>query len=98
MGWGDSAQAELEATPQYQKLMKAFRLFDKNGDGNIDASELRDLLLRANPDADPTKGDPLTEDDCQTIINSFDDDGNGVLSIEELVAAWSVIGGANADL
>ena len=33
MGWGDAEQAQLESSPQYIKLMKAFRLFDKNGDG-----------------------------------------------------------------
>jgi len=98
MGWSDSAQEELECSPLYIKLVKAFRVFDKNGDGFIDAAELRDLLLRVNPDADPTKGDGLTEDDCATIIASFDDNGDGKLAIEELCAAWSVIGGTDAKL
>ena len=98
MGWGDSQQAELEANPNYVRLMKAFRLFDKNGDGLIDAAELKDLLLRANPKADPTPQNKLTEEDCQVIISSFDENGDGKLDIEELVAAWSTIGGSDEDL
>ena len=98
MGWGDSEQIALEQNPQYIKLMKAFRLFDKNGDGFIDAGELRDLLMRVNPDADPTKDSSFTEEDAAAIISAFDDNGDGKLSIEELVAAWSTIGGSDASL
>ena len=90
MPWADAVQHELEANPQYNKLLRAFRLFDKNGDGFMDAAELRDLLQRVNPSADPTKGDPLTEADCAAIISSFDDNGDGLLSVEELLCiAWS---------
>ena len=96
MPWADAVQHELEANPQYNKLLRAFRLFDKNGDGFMDAAELRDLLQRVNPSADPTKGDGrLTVEDAQTLISSFDDNGDGKLSIEELCAAWAVIGGAD---
>lgn len=96
MGWGDSQQADLEANPNYVRLMKAFRLFDKNGDGFIDAAELKDLLLRVNPKAHSTN--KLTEEDCRVIIKSFDENGDGKLDIEELVAAWSTIGGSDEDL
>ena len=98
MPWADAVQHELEANPQYNKLLRAFRLFDKNGDGFMDAAELRDLLQRVNPSADPTKGDPLTEADCAAIISSFDDNGDGHLSVEELCAAWSTIGGHSTAL
>ena len=54
--------------------------------------------MRANPDADPTKDNHFTEEDAQAIISAFDDNGDGVLSIEELVAAWSTIGGSNEKL
>ena len=90
MPWADAVQHELEANPQYNKLLRAFRLFDKNGDGFMDAAELRDLLQRVNPSADPTKGDPLTEADCAAIISSFDDNGDGQVNINdtlELLAA-----------
>lgn len=99
MGWGDAEQAQLESSPQYIKLMKAFRLFDKNGDGFIDAKELLDLLTRMTPNADPNgDGKSMTIQDAEWIINSFDDNGDGKLSIEELVAAWSTIGGSDEAL
>lgn len=98
MGWGDAAQAELESSPLYIKLLKAFRVFDKNKDGFIDAEELRELLTRVNPSADPTPDGKLTTEDAQTIISSFDDNGDGKLSIEELCAAWAVVGGSDQAL
>lgn len=92
MGWG----ADISEHPQYIALMKAFRLFDKNKDGFIDGAELRELLTRGgNSD---TKGSAMTEDDCTALISSFDDNGDGKLSIEELVAAWVTIGGGDEDL
>lgn len=92
MGWG----ADISEHPQYVALMKAFRLFDKNKDGFIDAGELRELLSRGgNTD---TKGSAMSDGDVQALISSFDDNGDGKLSIEELVAAWVTIGGGDEDL
>ena len=57
---------------------------DKNKDGFIDGAELRELLTRGgNSD---TKGSAMTEDDCTALISSFDDNGDGKLSIEEVRA------------
>ena len=59
--------------------------FDKNKDGFIDAGELRELLSRGgNTD---TKGSAMSEGDVQAMISSFDDNGDGKLSIEEVRAA-----------
>ena len=98
MGWGESEQEALESSPLYIKLQKAFRVFDKNGDGFIDATELKDMLLRVNPNADPTADGVFTVEDAQTLINSFDDNGDGKLSIGELCSAWAVIGGSDGAL
>jgi hypothetical protein len=60
---------------------------DKNKDGFIDGAELRELLTRGgNSD---TKGSAMTEDDCTALISSFDDNGDGKLSIEEVRAPRS---------
>ena len=93
MGWGEAAQEALEADPQYQKLLKAFRLFDKDGNGDLDAKELRDLLCRSSGDTQA-----LTVEDAAQIIADFDENGDGKLSIEELATAWTIIGGGNSDL
>jgi len=95
MGWADAAREELESDPKYIKLLKAFRLFDKNKDGFINAKELLALLQRGGHADSQGK---LTEADCETMIASFDDNGDGKLSIEELVLAWTCIGGADEDL
>ena len=95
MGWADNAKIELENDPQYQKLLKAFRLFDKNNDDVMDASELQALLCRGGGNNDTNQ---LSVQDCKMLIKDFDDNGDGKLSIAELCAAWTVIGGDDGSL
>lgn len=51
------------------ELELAFKLFDKNGDGQIDANELRHLLVNL--------GEKLTDDEVDEIITEIDIDGDG---------------------
>ena len=57
-----------------------FAKFDSDGDGSIDSEELREGLLKLNlADLPPSQIDRL--------ISEVDDDNDGVISLEELVAA-----------
>ena len=84
-----------EESPEERRarLTKAFKVFDKNGDGFISAGELKDLLTRTGAAASG-----ITTDDTKKIIAKFDKNGDGKLSIKELVSAWSQIGSSNAKL
>lgn len=81
---GRPAEADDEMT---KKLRRAFKIFDKNGDGKIDKGELKALLSRmGNQD---TRS--LSDADVQELINDFDDNGDGVLEINEIITAWRFI-------
>ena len=81
---GRPAEADDEMT---KKLRRAFKIFDKNGDGKIDKGELKALLSRmGNQD---TRS--LSDADVQELINDFDDNGDGVLEINEIINAWRFI-------
>ena len=57
-----------------------FAKFDSDGDGSIDSEELKEGLLKLNlADLPPSQIDRL--------ISEVDDDNDGVISLEELVAA-----------
>lgn len=49
--------------------LQAFRMFDKDGDGFIDAMELRHLLTNL--------GEKLTEEEVDEMIREVDVDGDG---------------------
>ena len=57
-----------------EKLKQAFSLFDKNGDGDIEAGELREAM-----------GDENVQDNevWEKVIKEVDLDGNGVIDFEE---------------
>ena len=50
-------------------ILQAFRMFDKDGDGFIDANELRHLLTNL--------GEKLTETEVDEMIREVDIDGDG---------------------
>ena len=52
-----------------EELEQAFRMFDKDGDGFIDARELRHLLTNL--------GEKLSEEEVDEMIAEVDIDGDG---------------------
>jgi len=51
------------------ELQQSFKVFDANGDGFINASELRQAMT--------TIGEKMTEKDINDIIKQWDSDGDG---------------------
>mmetsp|Transcript_19092 Transcript_19092/g.30272 ORF Transcript_19092/g.30272 Transcript_19092/m.30272 type:complete len:234 (-) Transcript_19092:67-768(-) len=61
-------------TMEYQD---AFKFFDKNGDGFIDFTELKDVLL--------SLGEEFTEQDIQDMVDEADTTGNGKVDFDEFI-------------
>ncbi len=61
-----------------EELKAAFKNFDKDGSGTLDAAELKAVLSRGDT--------PLSDDDIAAIIKAADKNGDGVLNIEEFIA------------
>jgi len=65
---------------QRERLVKAFKYFDKDGTGTIDAKELIQVLR--------VMGHSPTTNETEELLQELDTDGNGELSLEEFGAAW----------
>ena len=52
-----------------RELQQSFKVFDANGDGFINASELRQVMS--------TIGEKMTEKDINDIMKQWDRDGDG---------------------
>lgn len=63
--------------PSEEQLIEQFNKLDVNGDGTIDANELKKVLLFGD--------EALTEEEAERIIADFDRNGDGVLSLNEFV-------------
>jgi len=57
------------ASEMERELQQCFQVLDANGDGFINASELRQLMT--------TIGEKMTENDINDIIKQWDSDGDG---------------------
>lgn len=66
------------ATAEREDMHTAFRVFDSNSDGFIDATELRATMHELT-------GDTLTDADVDAMIRSADRDGDGRINYEEFV-------------
>lgn len=55
-------------------MMDAFKLFDKDGSGKIDADELKEALMRL--------GDKLSQEEAEDMIKSADLDRDGKIDYE----------------
>ncbi|KAL8117902.1 putative calcium-binding protein CML23 [Apium graveolens] len=58
-----------------EDVKKVFNDFDSNGDGKIDASELRSILLTLGTDASPKE--------IASIMSEIDSDGDGFIDLNE---------------
>ena len=60
--------------PLNGRLLPCFRVFDKDGNGLISASELRIVM--------DNLGEKLTDDEVEEMIREADLDGDGMVSYE----------------
>lgn len=80
----DKGDSEADKQAAYlRKLKECFEAFDADNSGTIDAAELKEILTREGG------GHPLSEADCQEIIDDFDVNHDGVLDFDEFVKAWN---------
>jgi len=68
-------QEDAEAVQQ--ELREAFRLYDKEGNGYINVSDLRDILRALEPN--------LSEDELDEMIAEIDTDGSGTVDFDEFM-------------
>jgi len=68
---------EEDAEAMQQELREAFRLYDKEGNGYINVSDLREIL-RALDDA-------VGEDELDEMITEIDTDGSGTVDFDEFL-------------
>ncbi|XP_074663137.1 neo-calmodulin-like [Tubulanus polymorphus] len=59
------------------ELMRAFRVFDADGNGKISADELKKMLRK--------RGDKLTEEEMNDVMNNADINEDGFIDYEEFV-------------
>jgi calmodulin len=59
------------------EIKEAFRVFDKDGNGQVSTSELRHVMT--------TLGEKFTEEEIEELIREADDDGDGQIKYEEFV-------------
>jgi len=68
---------EEDAEEMQQELREAFRLYDKEGNGYIKTSQLRDIMRALD--------DKLTEDELDEMIAEIDTDGSGTVDFDEFM-------------
>ncbi|KAI4333604.1 hypothetical protein L6164_018388 [Bauhinia variegata] len=68
-------------TPNESAIVRLFNVIDKNGDGEISASEIKELLLRTRL----TEAKTNEENDVEQVFKIFDQDGDKRISKEEFV-------------
>ncbi|MQM23370.1 hypothetical protein Taro_056434 [Colocasia esculenta] len=65
--------------PSLEEVKEAFRVFDRNRDGFIDAAELQTVLSLLG------FKEGLSVDDCRRMIGSYDENGDGRIDFHEFV-------------
>ncbi|RWS09418.1 troponin C-like protein, partial [Leptotrombidium deliense] len=68
---------EEDAEAMQEELREAFRLYDKEGNGYIKTSDLREIMRALD--------DKLTEDELDEMIAEIDTDGSGTVDFDEFM-------------
>ncbi|KAK2568962.1 Calmodulin-related protein 97A [Acropora cervicornis] len=68
---------QMQARDVDSEMREAFRVFDRNGDGQISPMELRNVMT--------SLGEKLTEEEISEMMKEADLDGNGFIDFEEFV-------------
>ncbi|XP_015794058.1 calmodulin [Tetranychus urticae] len=68
---------KMKETDKEEELREAFRVFDRNGDGFINAAELRHVMTNL--------GEKLTDEEVEDMIKEADLDGDGLVNYDEFV-------------
>jgi len=68
---------EEDAEAVQEELREAFRLYDKEGNGYIKTSDLREIMRALD--------DKLTEDELDEMITEIDTDGSGTVDFDEFM-------------
>ena len=68
------------------ELREAFKLFDADGDGMIDANELKTLITKV--------GGEMADAEAKALIHAADKDGNEGIDFEEFAQLWTALHGA----
>lgn len=71
-------QSEVD---EQKDITDAFKVFDRNGDGFISASELRHVMT--------TLGEQLSDDEVENMIKEADVDGDGMINYEGITVSKS---------
>eukprot|EP00945_MAST-04E_sp_MAST-4E-sp1_P002460 g2460.t1 len=66
---------------QILEFKEAFKLFDKDGGGSIDAEELGDAMRALGQDPDP--------EELQNMVDEVDEDGSGEIEFDEFLILMS---------
>jgi hypothetical protein len=64
-------------------LVKAFKTFDKDNSGSLDAQEFLAILTRESG------GLQMNEEDAKEMLEEFDENGDGVLQMDEFISAMT---------
>lgn len=68
---------KLKHPDKEEHLRLAFKIFDKDGNGNVSAAELKEAMT--------TLGEDFTQDDIDEMIKLADIDGDGQVNYEEFI-------------
>ena len=73
---------KLAENEQDEELVEVFKLFDKDGDGLLDAADLKQVFIELG-----MSGDNM-EEDCELLIKVLDPEIPGCLNFGEFVQAF----------
>lgn len=94
LGHGDLSDDDLDAVAaiaaagagDQDELMEAFKVFDADGDGRIDAEELRGVMVAILG----AGADGCSLDDCRRMIGGVDADGDGFVGFQDFARMMMV--------